>query len=102
MTKKVNLPCNGDGGNKSIKQESDTVKFETSGSCKFTSFNFTGGTGNPYYPPGFSNKTPSDGAGSSVSYSYDGTKIPAGGYPFEYTTDSSPRLGNGKGTIRNG
>jgi hypothetical protein len=102
MTKKINLPCSGDGGNKSIKQKSDTVKFETSGSCKFTSFNFTGGTGNPYYPPGFSNKTPSDGTGSSVSYSYDGTKIPAEGYPFEYTTDSSPKLGNGKGTIRNG
>jgi hypothetical protein len=37
-----------------------------------------------------------------VSYSYDGTEIPAAGYPFEYTTDSSPRLGNGTGTIKNG
>jgi hypothetical protein len=102
MTKKINLPCDGNGGNKSIKKEADTITFETSGSCSFTSFNFTGGTTNPYYPAGFSNKTPSNGAGSSVSYSYDGTEIPAAGYPFEYMTDSSPKLGNGTGTIKNG
>jgi hypothetical protein len=101
MTKKVNLPCNGDGGNKSIPQSSDTIRFETSGSCTFTGFNFTGGSGNPYYPPGFSNRTPSDGVGSSVSYSYDGTAIPAAGYPLAYTT-TSPILGNGSATIKNG
>jgi hypothetical protein len=102
MTKKINLPCNGDGGNKTIKAESETITFETSGSCNFTSFNFTGGTTDPYYPPGFSNKTPSDGAGPSVSYSYDGTAIPPAGYSFDYTTDGSAKLGNGTGTIKNG
>jgi len=102
MTKKINLPCDGDGGNKSIKKESDTIRFETSGSCAFTSFDFTGGSGSPYYPPGFSNKDPSDGAGASVSYSYDGTPTPEDGYPFEYDTDTSPKLGNGSGTIKNG
>jgi len=60
----------------------------------------TGGSGDPYYPPGFSNKNPSDGVGASVSYSYDGTAIPDAGYPFEYTT-TEPRLGNGSGTIKN-
>lgn len=45
MTKKINLPCNGSGGNKSIKKEADTITFETSGSCTFTGFNFTDGTG---------------------------------------------------------
>ena len=92
MTKKINLPCNGDAKDKWIKKEADTITFETSGTCTFTGFNFTGGTGNPYYPPGFSNKTPSDGVGASVSYSYDGTAIPDGGYPFEYTT-TAPSAG---------
>ena len=67
MTKKISLNCNGDGGNKSIKKEAETIMFVTSGNCGFTGFNFTGGTGDPYYPPGFSNKTPSDGVGASVS-----------------------------------
>lgn len=102
MAKKINLPCDGSGGNKTIKKELDTITFETSGNCTFTTFNFTGGTGNPYYPPGFSNKSPSDGVGATVSYSYDGTSIPAGGYTFEYSTTSSPKLGNGSGTIKNG
>lgn len=102
MTKKVNLPCDGTGGNKTIKKEADTITFETSGSCTFTGFNFTGGSGDPYYPPGFSNKNPSNGVGASVSYSYDGTAIPDSGYQFEYTTNTSPRLGNGTGTIKNG
>ena len=101
MAKKINLPCDGNGGNQSIKKEAETIKFETSGNCEFTSFDFTGGSGSPYYPPGFSNKCPSDGAGASVSYSYDGSAIPSGGYTFEYTTDSSPKLGNGSGTIKN-
>jgi len=101
MTKKINLPCSGNGGNKSIKKEADTITFETSGSCTFTGFNFTGGSGNPYYPPGFSNKNPSDGVGACVSYSYDGTAIPDAGYSFEYTTNT-PQLGNGSGTIKNG
>ncbi len=101
MTKKINLPCNGSGGNKTIKKEADTITFETSGSCTFTGFNFTDGSGNPYCPPGFSNKTPSNGVGASVSYSYDGTAIPDGGYSFAYTT-TAPELGNGSGTIKNG
>lgn len=101
MTKKINLPCDGDGGKKSIKKEADTITFETSGNCQFTSFDFTGGSGSPYYPPGFSNKDPSSGAGKSVSYDYDATAIPESGYTFEYVTDSSPRLGNGSGTIKN-
>ncbi|MBK7903216.1 MAG: hypothetical protein IPJ97_09920 [Proteobacteria bacterium] len=67
MTKKINLPCNGSGGNKTIKKEADTITFETSGRCTFTGFNFTDGSGNPYCPPGFSNKTPSNGVGASVS-----------------------------------
>ena len=102
MTKKVNLPCNGNGGDKwMIKKEPDTITFVTSGSCMFTGFNFTGGTSSPYYPLGFSDKTPSNGVGASVSYTYDGTEIPDFGYPFEYTTDAPP-LGNGSGTIKNG
>ena len=101
MTKKISLPCNGSGGNKSIKKEADTITFETSGSCTFTGLNFTGGTGSPYYPPGFSNKNPADGVGASVSYSYDGTAIPDSGYPLEYTT-TAPQLGNGSATIKNG
>jgi hypothetical protein len=100
MTKKINLPCNGDGGNNSISKVADTITFETSGGCLFTSFNFTGGTGDPYYPPGFSNKSPSDGTGESVSYSYDGTAIPEAGYPFDYTV-TTPKRGNGSGTIKN-
>jgi hypothetical protein len=71
------------------------------GSCTFTSFNFTGGTGSPYYPPGFSNKVPLNGVGASVSYDYDGTAIPDSGYPLEYTT-TTPSLGNGSATIKNG
>ena len=67
----------------------------------FTGFNFSGGSGNRYYPAGFSNKTPSDGVAASVSCSYDGTAIPDGGYPFAYTT-TAPELGNGSGTIKNG
>ena len=102
MTKKINLPCDGTGEIKKIRKEADTITFETSGSCTFTSFNFTGGSGDPYYPPGFSNKNPSDGVGSSVSYSYDGSAIPDAGYTFEYTTSTSPKLGNGSGTIKNG
>jgi hypothetical protein len=102
MTKKVNLPCDGTGGNKTIRKEADTITFETSGSCTFTGFDFTGGSGSGYCPPGFSNKTPSNGVGASVSYTYDGTTIPDAGYPFEYTTNTSPRLGNGTGTIKNG
>jgi hypothetical protein len=99
MTKKVHLKCNGSDQKKFITPAADTIEFVTNGSCKFTSFNFTGDSGNPYYPPGFSNKTPANGAGASVSYSYDGTAIPHGGYPFEYTTDT-PELGNGSGTIK--
>jgi hypothetical protein len=102
MSKKINLPCNGDGGNNTIKAESDTIKFATSGNCQFTSFNFQGGTTEPYYPPGFSNKSPTNGQGAEVSYSYDGTAIPAAGYSFEYTTSSSPKAGNGTGIIKNG
>jgi hypothetical protein len=101
MTRKVNLPCSGDGGNKKIEKKSDTITFETSGNCTFTGLNFTGGTVNPYYPPGFSNKNPADGVGASVSYSYDGTAIPDSGYRLEYTT-TSPQLGNGSATIKNG
>ena len=101
MTKKINLPCDGDGGKKSIKKEVATIRFETSGSCQFTSVDFTGGSGSPYDPPGFSDKEPSNGAGKSVSYKYDGTPIPESGYTFEYMTDSSPKLGNGSGTIKN-
>lgn len=101
MTKKINVPCNGNGGTHSIKKQAETITFETSGSCTFTSFDFTGGSGSPYYPPGFSNKCPSDGVGASVSYSYDGTAIPGGGYTFEYMTDGSLKLGNGSGTIKN-
>jgi len=94
MTKKVHLKCSGGDQKKSITKAADTIEFVTNGSCKFTSFNFTGDS------PGFSNKTPASGAGASVSYSYDGTAIPHGGYPFEYTTDT-PELGNGSGTIKN-
>jgi hypothetical protein len=100
MTKKINLPCNGNGGNNSIKKEADTITFETSGNCTFTEFNFTGGTGNPYYPPGFSNKSPLDGVGKSVSYSYDGTAI-KDKYTFGYDV-KTPTMGNGSGTIKNG
>ena len=45
------------------------MTFETSGSRMFTGLTFTGGTSSPYYPPGFSNKTSSNGVGASVSYS---------------------------------
>jgi hypothetical protein len=41
------------------------------------------------------------GVGASVSYSYDGTAIPDGGYSFEYTTTTA-KLGNGSGTFKNG
>jgi hypothetical protein len=101
MTHKVHLPCNGSGGIKKIEKKSDKIEFEPKGSCTFTSFNFTGGTGSPYYPPGFSNKTPLNGVGASVTYDYDGTAIPDSGYPLEYTT-STPSLGNGSATIKNG
>ena len=94
MTKKVHLKCLGGGQKKSITKAADTIEFVTNGSCKFTSFNFTG------VAPGFSNKNPANGAGASVSYSYDGTAIPHGGYPFVYTTDT-PEEGNGSGTIKN-
>ncbi|MDH4105479.1 MAG: hypothetical protein OEV39_05110 [Gammaproteobacteria bacterium] len=102
MSKKINLPCNGNGGNNTIKAEADTITFATSGNCNFTGFNFEGGTTNPYYPPGFSNKNPLNGQGAEVSYSYDGTAIPAAGYTFEYTTDGTTKAGNGSGTIKNG
>ena len=102
MTTKINLPCNGDGGNNNIKQQSDTITFATSGNCLFTSFNFQGGTTSPYYPPGFSDKNPVNGQGAEVSYGYDGTLIPASGYTFEYSTDATTTAGNGSGTIKNG
>jgi len=101
MSKKINLPCNGNGGSNSIKKEADTIIFATSGGCTFTGFNFTGGTGDPYYPPGFSNKSPINGVGAEVSYSYDGTAIPDAGYRFDYFVNT-PKQGNGSGTIKNG
>jgi hypothetical protein len=100
MAKKINLPCSGNGGTEKIPKASDTITFETSGNCTFTGFNFTGGTGDPYYPPGFSNKTPADGVGASVSYSYDGTAIPDAGYTYEFSV-TTPKRGNGSGTIKN-
>jgi len=41
------------------------------------------------------------GFGASVPYTYDGTAIPDSGYSLEYTT-TTPKLGNGSATIKNG
>ena len=102
MTKKINLPCNGNGGINGIgaKNVRDTITFATSGVCTFTSFNFVWSGADPYYPPGFSSKNPADGVGSEVSYSYDGTPIPDTGYDFVYSV-TTPIRGNGSGTIKN-
>lgn len=96
MTARINVPCNGNGGTHTINKVADTITFGTSGNCQFLSFEFT--PNDP--PPGFSNKTPSNGSGATVSYDYDGSAIPANGYSFSYRTDSKA-LGNGTGVIKN-
>jgi hypothetical protein len=97
---RFNVPCNGgDSGDHNIPKVRDTITFGTSGSCTFVGFDFVG-TGNPYYPPGFSNKQMASD-GSTVSYNYDGTTtIPAAGYAFAYVTTGRAR-GDGTGTIKN-
>jgi hypothetical protein len=97
MATRINLPCNGNGGNNNIAKVRDTITFGTSGNCTFTNFQFT--TNDP--PPGFSNKQPANGTGATVSYDYDGSDIPAAGYAFTYDTTDKASLGNGSGVIRN-
>lgn len=99
MATKFKLECTGSNADSKIpKKVKDTITFETKSGCtRFTSFNFTT-TPNP--PAGFSQRDPATGGGTTISYEYDGSDIPADGYPFEYGTDS-PALGNGSGTIKN-
>ena len=100
MTARVNVPCTGNGGTSKINKVADTVTFGTSGNCTFTNFNFVDQNGRSWTPPGFTNRQPATGGGATISYSYDGSAIPAAGYAFEYTT-TSPAAGNGSGIIKN-
>jgi len=95
MLTRINLPCDGYSTH-TIGKIKDTIVFGTSGNCKFTSFKFV--PNNP--PPGFGPEQPPSGTGDTVSYTYDGSAIPEGGYTFEYTTDSKQQ-GNGTGVIKN-
>jgi hypothetical protein len=98
MTARINVPCNGNGGTHSVNKVADTITFGTSGKCSFISFGFDGYPA-PSYPPGFSNRQPPTGGGATISYQYDGTPMPTGGYAFSYTTSAD--LGNGSGVIKN-
>jgi hypothetical protein len=92
----VDLPCDGSGEYK-IKKVKDKITFGTKGKCNFVSFQFV-----PKDPaPGFSNRQPPQPAGgATISYDYDGSAIPAGGYTFEYKTDQKQQ-GDGTGVIKN-
>jgi hypothetical protein len=95
---RFNVRCNGNNPPNNIPKVRDTITIGTSGNCTFKDFNFKG-TGNPYYPQGFSNKVMASD-GSTVSYEYDGTDIPVDGYEFEYSTNT-PIEGDGTGKIKN-
>jgi hypothetical protein len=100
MPTRINLPCDGDGGKHSVAKIKDTITFGTSGNCTFTSFQFDG-YAPPKFPQGFSNPQPPSGVGPTISYNYDGTPMPANGYPFTYKTTPKTILGNGTGVIKN-
>jgi hypothetical protein len=100
MPTRINVPCNGNGGTNSVNKIADTITFGTSGNCTFISFQFNG-YAPPNYPPGFSNRQPPSGGGATISYSYDGSQMPANGYSFAYTTTEQAMLGNGTGVIKN-
>jgi hypothetical protein len=97
---RINLQCTGDSHSHGVPPVADTITFGTSGNCTFTNFGFVDGSGKAYTPPCFSNRDPPSGGGATISYSYDGSAMPAAGYKFEYTT-TTPAAGNGSGTIKN-
>ena len=90
----INVGCDGSNGTIEIDKVKAKLKFGTRGNCKFTSFGFDGGT-----PSGFKGPDPASGAGDTVSYEYDGSQIPPGGYGFHYATGT--KLGDGTGVIKN-
>ena len=96
MAARVNVPCNGNGGNNTVNRVPDKITFGTSGNCTFISFQFV--PVDP--PPGFSNRQPASGGGATVSYDYNGAAIPSPGYSFTYVT-TDPKAGNGTGVIKN-
>ena len=89
----VNLPCAG-RGTYNINKIKEKVTFGTQGKCNFISFEFDPPA------PAFSDRDPKTGGGPTISYQYDGSPIPQGGYAFKYRTDS-PVMGNGTGVIKN-
>jgi hypothetical protein len=96
MPTNVNLPCSGNTAKK-INKVKDTINFTTDPKCSpFVTFGFV-----PTDPPqGFKRLTSGSG-GATVSYSYDGSQLPDGGYTFAYTTTGGIGLGNGTGVIKN-
>lgn len=90
----VMLKCSGSSGEFKVQPKPDVVTFATPASCApLQSFKFGQAA------PGFTLKgTNKDG---SISYNYDGTPIPAAGYPFSYQTSEKAMGGNGTGVIKN-
>jgi hypothetical protein len=99
-TTRINVGCDGNGGTNSIHKVKETIVFGTAGNCTFTSFSFVDSNGKDWTPPGFSGPDPANGTGATVSYSYDGSPIPANGYKFRYTTTGKMQ-GDGSGVIKN-
>ena len=96
MPARINVPCNGNNGTSTVAKIPDKITFGTSGNCTFINLHFAGT--DP--PPGFSDRQPPTGGGATISYQYDGSPIPTGGYSFSYST-TSPAAGNGTGVIKN-
>lgn len=99
MPRRINVPCNGNGGTSTVSKIPDTITFGTSGNCTFISFQFVGYTP-PSLAPGFSNRQPPSGGGATISFDYDGSQMPANGFSFSYST-TTPAEGNGTGVIKN-
>ena len=102
MSHRINVPCDGDNGISTIDKIKDTIVFGTTGNCLFQSFTFVDQNGQPYNPPGFTPIPPTPPPDvATVSYSYDGSSIPNGGYRVVYLTSQKKTLGNGSGVIKN-
>jgi len=96
----INLPCNGDVKDHTIKKTPQTLIFQTSG-CKLIDVTFqTEKSGN------FKNKRHiAATSGDHVTFDYDGLSLPVDGAYFYYRTDYIPpgssTDGGGGGVIRN-
>jgi hypothetical protein len=94
----ITLPCPGknvDTHDWKVDTSDHTLRFHTDGRCQFTP---PGLQFNPPNNSGFSAGV-ENSSHKTVSYQWDGTPIPATGYPFSYTNDD-PRDGNGSGVIK--